>query len=140
MNLSDFNPTLMMHPALNAIINLSNTYLETLSKRQKINRVKLSSTCLYHTVLDSFFKESRILKMIKGKPQYPIKKYLGNIEIKYIPEHSVWEVKITNGGRTRKNAKISYKIKETLYIRKLQGIYIIDNEFRSLATNARGSK
>lgn len=126
----DIDSTLMMHPALNKILRLSDLHLISASKSVKRNRAMLASTALYHIVLDKMFKESSIVRMIRGKPQYQKRKYLGNIEIEYIPDHAAWKVTITNGGKKRKNAKLQYEIMETLYIRKLQGIYIVDDEFR----------
>jgi len=130
MKIEELDPTLMMYPSLNKIINLSTLHHKDLSKSFKRHRANLASTCLYHNILDSHFKESSMLQMVRGKPQYPKMFYLGNIEIEYLPDYGVWKVTITNGGKKRKNAKLSYKIKAVLYIRKLQGIYIIDKEFR----------
>lgn len=131
----DIDISLMMHPALNKIINLSTLHHEGLSKTDKRHRASLGSTALYHTVLNEQFKETRIVKMVKGKPQYPKAFYLSNIEIEYLPDHAVWKIIFSNGGKKRKNAKLHYKIMETIYVRRLQGVYMIDEEFPSSEVN-----
>lgn len=125
----DIDPTLMMHPGLNKILRLSDLHLISASKSTKRNRAMLASTALYHTVLDNRFKETSVVRMVRGKPQYQKRKYLGNIEIEYLADHVVWKVTISNGGNRRKNAKLQYAVMEVFYIRKLQGIYAVDDEF-----------
>ena len=126
----DLNPLLRLHTGLNTILHLANEHLESASKRMmKIRRETSITTCIYHTVLERQLRKASELKLTRGKLDFTAS-YLGNIEIEYLPERFVWKILITNGGKKRKNARLPYKIKETLYLRKLQGIYVVDDEFR----------
>ena len=128
----ELDPLLRLHSGLNKILHLANEHIESASKRAlKQRREIASSSCIYHTVLVRQLLRASELKLFRGKPDFT-SSYLKNIEIEYLPDRSVWKILITNGGTKRKNARLQYKIKETLYLRKLQGNYIIDEEFQEV--------
>ena len=132
MKLDEMDPTLMLHPALNEMIHLSAAYHEGLSRRTRLNRARMSATCFYHNILAEAFDEAAKVRMIggkRGKPGYPKRGYLGNVEIEYLPERAAWKVTLTNGGLRRKNARLPYKVREILYVRRLGGIHVVDDEF-----------
>ena len=125
MNLEDLNPALMMQPVLNKIIALANDSIVCKPKIKKC-RLELSTTPLYHSVLDEMFREAQKAVFRNKKLYYPTLKYLANIEIRWMPREKMWEVKITNGGTNRKNASLKRKVLHVIYVRKLKGIYLED--------------
>lgn len=136
IGIGDINPLLMMDPGLNTIIAKSNTHIET-TKKTMSHRLALGGTALYHTILSKMLEESTIVTMKKRIPVYPEKRYLGNIIINYLADSHAWKITITNGGTTRKNAKKPLKIKETFYLRRLNGNYFVDKELSIEYTEKR---
>lgn len=132
MHPNEINPFLMLDPGLNAIIAKSNTHIET-TKKSMAHRFTLGGTGLYHTVLSKMLEQTTIVTMKKKTPVYPEKRYLGNIIMNYLPDSQAWKITITNGGITRKNAKLPLKIKETFYLRHLNGNYFVDRDFTQLS-------
>ena len=126
MKRDEIDPTLMMNPALNELIALSTAYHEGLTRRRKEIRAILSGTPFYHDTIVQMFGETSTLTLRGSKAAYPIRRFLGNLEIQYLPKKHVWKVLITNGGMKRKNASVPYKIKRIIYVRRLSGIYFID--------------
>ena len=122
MRFEDYlNPFLMLHPALNKIIALANQAIEC-SPKVLETRIELASTPLYHTELDKMFKEAQkaVFDKRKKKLYYPTFTFLGNVEIKWLPEEKCWKVTITNGKKWRSKRKILYE----LYVEKINGIYV----------------
>lgn len=124
----DLDPLLMLDPGLNEIIARSNTHIE-LSKKRMAHRYRFGSTPLYHTVLAKMLEETTAVTMVRGKPVYPERKYLGNVIMNYLPDRHAWKITVTNGGKTRKNAKLPLKVKEVFYLRRALGAYWVDKEF-----------
>jgi len=124
MKIEDLDPTLMMQPVLNKIIMLANESI-VCKPKVKMCRLELATTPLYHTVLDEMFEEARKARFKKGKGlHYPTLKYLMNIEIQWIPKEKRWKVTITNGGSTRKNARLKRRVCHVIHVRKIKGIYV----------------
>ena len=128
MKFEDLNPLLMMQPVLNKIIMLANEAM-VCKPKVKMCRLKLATTPLYHTVLDKMFEESRKARFKKSKGlHYPVLKYLGNIEVLWIPKKKLWKVTITNGGSNRKNTRLKRKVCHVIYVRKIKGIYVEEED------------
>lgn len=125
---NEINPLLMLDPGLNAIIAKSNTHIET-TKKIMGHRLDFGGTALYQTILAKMLEQTTVVTMEKKKPVYPERKYLGNIVMNYLPDNHAWKITITNGGSTRKNAKLPIKIKEIFYLRRLNGNYFVDRDF-----------
>ncbi|GAG63963.1 unnamed protein product [marine sediment metagenome] len=125
---NEINPFLMLDPGLNAIIAKSNTHIET-TKKIMGHRLAFGATALYQNILAKMLEETTVVTMKKKKPVYPERKYLGNVIMNYLPHNHAWQITITNGGSTRKNAKLPLKIKETFYLRRLNGNYFVDRDF-----------
>lgn len=115
MTIDELDVTLMMEPCLNKIIQLANHHGDY-DKRTMKHRIALSATCLYHNALAEMLERSRHLQLnkTKKKMEYPIIRYLGNLEIQWVPDKTVWKVTITNG----KKGKLRQP-KEVLLIRKV---------------------
>ena len=136
---NEINPFLMLDPGLNAIIAKSNTHIEA-NKTIMGHRLALGGTALYHTVLAKMLEQTTIVTMKKKKPVYPERTYLKNIIMNYLPDNHAWKITITNGGSKRKNTKNPLKIKETFYLRKLNGNYYVDRDFTQDYTEKRSTK
>jgi len=115
MRIEDLDVTLMMDPCLNKVISLANFYAE-FDRRIMRCRVQLASTCLYHNALSEMFERARKSFWNKHKKilEYPTIRYLGNIEIIWLPTQTIWKVTITNGKKGKER-----KEKETIFIRKI---------------------